>query len=142
MPVEELTGHRLQGEGRFSDSDALYTLDHHIGKQSLFVHRIEFRTAGDDGLAPESKLVQKNTCQAMMMHTYIGLCRHGVHASCSDLTYHKSPPPGSLPPLIPVLIHFSQQFPCFCLPLAVLESHFEIPGPTFSELQNHLLKVS
>ena len=46
MPLGRLAGHRLKGEWRFSDSVALYTLDHHIGEQSLFVHRTEFRTAG------------------------------------------------------------------------------------------------
>ena len=95
----------------------------------------------DDWLAPESKLVQKKD---MSSHddAYVRLYRHGVHASCSDLTpttraHHREPSLTGcgIDPLFSAI-------PMFLLVLAVLESHFDIPGPTFSELQNHLLKVS
>ena len=73
---------------------------------------------------------------------YVRLYRHGVHASCSDLTpttraQHREPSLTGcgIDPLFSAI-------PMFLLVLAVLESHFDIPGPTFSELQNHLLKVS
>ena len=49
---------------------------------------------------------------------------------------------GGLALLVPVLIHFSQQFPCFFFPLAVFKGHLYRPGATTSELQNHILELS